>query len=615
MSTRSLPQEQPDPTSGNPAGERRSVRERRPRRRSSDPFDASRTARGVETAVKRLLRRGGGKALQGVMAKSLAVCSGKGGVGKTITAANLAILYARQGLRVGLVDLDPLSNVAALLDIAEAESALEGAQDLGSGSLDDYRLGVFPNLDLLFPKPKLDRPGREALLEKLFAELPDALQSNYDLLVFDLPAGSDEGENLAFLPFMKLLVLVTNPEPTAHVAAGTYVRRALGRHPGALIRLWHNRYSPNSRGDFDPRDVVGNYNRNVPAEERLRAPQTRRLADLAFVPEDPALNLLRGSPGARENIHRFLIDTLKYTDESRLRLLAQEFELPRAARELLALYLSAHGAVGDCAESLEDFGRYLRVLAARAGRQSAAEEDVFSPGERRALAEYLEKVRDDALRSRLIGLLETLGARLQEIEGSRGPFAPEVGGQANRLVDRELSALLIELSRRVSSAPALVRPGGLLLFYFSLYKLLQSEAVAKLIGRLVPVRQNARGAWVRDRARQIRALIDDDAEYRQKYLKTVRTLYPIVVRQITNMVKVLGLSPLLLRSRNGEILRSAYLKLLTYFLHDTLYSGLSVVVGFPYRASGQAFAEGAKEVLQAMGLPPPPKRPGSPPAP
>ncbi len=76
----------------------------------------------------------------------IAVSSGKGGVGKTITACNLAIYYARKGLRVGLVDLDPLSDVASLLDIYESEQAVreratrESPARMGSASVHPARL-------------------------------------------------------------------------------------------------------------------------------------------------------------------------------------------------------------------------------------------------------------------------------------------------------------------------------------------------------------------------------------------------------------------------------------------------------------------------------------------
>ena len=138
------------------------------------------------------------------------------------------------------------------------------------------------------------------------------------------------------------------------------------------------------------------------------------------------------------------------------------------------------------------------------------------------------------------------------------------------------------------------------MFYFSLYKLFQSKTVTELIRSLVPAKKNRKGGTVRDRHRQIRYLVEGDPEYKKRYLNLLKTLHPIVSRQIASIVQTFELPRLLFRDQKGEVLRSAYVKLLTNFIHDTLYSGLSVVVGFPFRSAASAFQDGAERALSTL---------------
>jgi hypothetical protein len=139
-----------------------------------------------------------------------------------------------------------------------------------------------------------------------------------------------------------------------------------------------------------------------------------------------------------------------------------------------------------------------------------------------------------------------------------------------------------------------------MLFYFSLYKLFQSQTLLRVLRGLVPRRTNSRGRQVRDRFRQIRALVEQDAEYRKRYIGAMRSVHALVARQVQAVADTLGLESLLLRDGDSKLDGRAYLKLLSAFLHETLYSGLSVIVGFEYRSAALAFQAGSEKLLASI---------------
>jgi chromosome partitioning protein len=91
----------------------------------------------------------------------LAVCSSKGGVGKTTTAANLAVVLARSA-RVLLVDVDPQDSLGRAFGVVA-----KGKDDSLAGLLESpdsdprsvVRHQVAPGLDLLPAHPSLEQVG------------------------------------------------------------------------------------------------------------------------------------------------------------------------------------------------------------------------------------------------------------------------------------------------------------------------------------------------------------------------------------------------------------------------------------------------------------------------
>jgi flagellar biosynthesis protein FlhG len=531
--------------------------------------------------------------------KSIAVASGKGGVGKTTTAVNLAIHYARKGLSVALVDLDPLSDVATLLDIEESERQLSGAVIDGADSIRSLKNEIFDKLDLIFPRSKLRELDREKIKALLYGDFVEELTHNYDILIFDMPAGIRYEDNLFFIPYMKQLLIVTASEPTAHVSAGGYIKNVLEAKSNVRLGLWHNRHLIKIGPDFNPRDVVGNYNRNVSKQERISPRLSKTIKDLAFIPHDPSLDLLRGNPSLLINIERSMVDVLEMIQAERIASLLQEYGFSARSLELMRFYIVRNRDLRRIDVYLGELESYLANFLDRRGQRPGTA--VFTRQQRTSLRSVLQSIKDDRLRVFVVALIGLLEKSIAKREESKSPFYVGERFTANRAVDRKLSRLLIYMNHTVRRKDSFLQNvSGVLVFYFSLYKLFQSETVGRLIADFIPKRRNSRGDLVRDKFLQIRNLVENNREYRLKYIGLIKTLFPILCRQILVTIETFELSRLLFKNDDDTLSREAYLKLFNNFMHEAVNSGLGVVVGFNYRPASIAFQKAANRLLREM---------------
>jgi flagellar biosynthesis protein FlhG len=561
---------------------------------------------GPVSLARELLAGAPREPLRRVISRSIAVGSGKGGVGKTITACNLAIYYARKGLRVGLVDLDPLSDVASLLDIYESEQVLRdarGGQQAGKGGfLDGQLMPVFKCLDILFPYQKLARNEARGVMQKIYRTHLAEIDTRYDLLLFDMPAGMGEEDNLAYIPFMKRLVLVTNPEPTAHASAGAYAKEVQRLFPGTAIQVWHNRFSRQVKEGFHPSDVAGNYNRFVDPAERLSPQESAFLRDFAFIPEDPALDLLQGEPSPVMHVLKCMKEGIDYAHGRLLSQATRRLGLPPRIQRVVTSYVHRNPRIEGSEEYLAGMEEYLisTIIPTAGSTRAAPRGRLFSDRQAAALRGYLGQVKKSGLRREMLKIEDLLTEQVSRMVESRGPFASRLPPGQDKAMDRELGRFLVILNRAARGSTLMRNQGVLLLFYFSLHKLFQSRTLVSVLTSLIPRRKNQKGRPVRDRFRQIRTLVEQDPVYRQRYLKAVRTFHALVTRQIAAVAKALDLGTLVIVDGNSRLDGRPYLKLLAAFLHETLYSGLSVIVGFDYRSAAAAFQDGAEKLLSSL---------------
>lgn len=153
----------------------------------------------------------------------LAVTSGKGGVGKTNLAVNLAIALQRQGRRVAILDADfGLANVDVFMGLTPGchlGHVVEGIVPLSSIILQGPEgIDVIPASSGIQEMTDLSGPRREQILGQLNAVLGD-----YDYVLIDTAAGISHNV-LSLLEFSRRVIVVLVPEPTAIVDAYALIK-------------------------------------------------------------------------------------------------------------------------------------------------------------------------------------------------------------------------------------------------------------------------------------------------------------------------------------------------------------------------------------------------------
>ncbi|MBN2556007.1 MAG: Mrp/NBP35 family ATP-binding protein [Anaerolineales bacterium] len=140
---------------------------------------------------------------------ALAVASGKGGVGKSTTAVNLAIAFTKMGLKVGLMDADIYGpNIPTMMGVTSMPDStglnITPAQAHGI-KLVSIGLMVRPDQALIWRGPMLHNAIRQFVEGVAWGDL--------DILVIDLPPGTGDAQ-LSLAQVLKLSggIIVTLPQ-------------------------------------------------------------------------------------------------------------------------------------------------------------------------------------------------------------------------------------------------------------------------------------------------------------------------------------------------------------------------------------------------------------------
>jgi septum site-determining protein MinD len=263
------------------------------------------------------------------MSECIVITSGKGGVGKTTTTANLGVALALNNKKVAVVDADiGLRNLDVILGLEnrivyDLVHVIEGTCRLKQALIRDKRV------EGLYLLPAAQTRDKNAVTPNQMRKLADDLKAEgFDYILFDCPAGIEQGFKNAIAGADRALV-VTTPE----VSAIRDADRIIGMVEAAELpepELIINRYRAKmvERGDMmnredileilaiplvgmvpDHEDIIISANRGIPVafdDESRVGEAYRRLARRVIGDTDLPIIDLDKSEGFWETFKRWV---------------------------------------------------------------------------------------------------------------------------------------------------------------------------------------------------------------------------------------------------------------------------------------------------------------------
>lgn len=188
------------------------------------------------------------------MGEVITFTSGKGGVGKTTTTANVGVGLSLLDKKVVLVDTDiGLRNLDVIMGLENRilynlVDVLTGRCRVKQALIRDKR---YPNLWII--PSSCSKDARVTITERQMKLLLDDLREEFDYILIDCPAGIDQGFQLATFD-ADLIVVVTTPQVAAIHDADS-VLQILQKKDKKYTRLLINSFRKQMVRDGDMLDV------------------------------------------------------------------------------------------------------------------------------------------------------------------------------------------------------------------------------------------------------------------------------------------------------------------------------------------------------------------------
>ena len=149
------------------------------------------------------------------MGTAIVITSGKGGVGKTTSTANIGTALALQGKKVCLIDMDiGLRNLDVILGlenriIYDIVDVVEERAKLHQAIIKDKRFN-----DNLYLLPAAQNADKSSVSGEQMIEIVDQLRPDYNYILIDCPAGIEQGFKNSIAAADSAIV-ITTPEISA----------------------------------------------------------------------------------------------------------------------------------------------------------------------------------------------------------------------------------------------------------------------------------------------------------------------------------------------------------------------------------------------------------------
>ena len=179
---------------------------------------------------------------------AVAVTSGKGGVGKTSIAVNLAIMLSRAGRTVRLIDADfGLSNAEVLLGVTPRhtlEDVVRGSVDINDAWMDcPGGIRLLSSGSGLEAMANIDGSTGVEILNSVIGSVSDG-----EIIIIDTAPGINDSV-ISLLSTVDEVMVVTSPEPTSITDTYAAIKVLMSAVPSAEITLISNScLSPSQAG-------------------------------------------------------------------------------------------------------------------------------------------------------------------------------------------------------------------------------------------------------------------------------------------------------------------------------------------------------------------------------